>query len=78
MYVGSVYIDGRGRIYYVEKIIIHPDYIESGNYPNDIALIKVTEGIKLDDYVKTIYLPFGIAAEPGDSVVAAGWGRTSV
>ena len=59
---------------------MHPNYNSSSN-ENDIALIKLHEPVKLNNYVSTICLPdqdYGTLYENGNICHVAGWGTDRV
>ncbi|XP_015126441.1 uncharacterized protein LOC107048006 [Diachasma alloeum] len=74
---GSSSSTSGGKTYTVDKIELHPEYIDqAGSPPNDIAIIRVKETITLDQNTKKIDL---VTAEPkaDASVVVSGWGLRS-
>lgn len=48
---------GNEQTIQVEEIIIHPKYHEPTEYNNDIALVKLSQPARLDQYVQTACLP---------------------
>lgn len=74
--VNNILGDG-GQNIDVEKIILHPDYKPPACY-NDIALIKIVEGIKLGPNLRPacIFSVDTTVNEPNKLVTATGWGRT--
>ncbi|XP_063983180.1 transmembrane protease serine 9-like [Diachasmimorpha longicaudata] len=74
---GSLTSRSGGQTYTVDKIQVHPEYVDHlGSPPNDIAIIKVKETIKFDQNTKKIDL---VTSEPkaDASVVVSGWGLRS-
>lgn len=72
------------RGYSIERIIIHPRYIlhkiEVGNAfaENDIALVRMKQKIKCDEYKNSICLPDAdFKLSPCAKSIIAGWGSPS-
>lgn len=57
----------------VEKISLHPDYVDNG-FINDIALLKLEQSASFSDYVRPVCLP---KTEPkeGEMCKVTGWGQ---
>ncbi|XP_076060295.1 trypsin I-P1-like [Oratosquilla oratoria] len=64
--------------YAVSKIITHK-YFNAKTWDNDVALVKLRRGLKLEDYgglVNTICLPARNTTFVGHHCMVTGWGRT--
>ncbi|KAG8302694.1 hypothetical protein J6590_026897 [Homalodisca vitripennis] len=61
----------------VEEVIVHPDYSEPSCY-NDIALVRMIPGLKMSKTLRPACLPAPttLAGDPGNHLMATGWGRT--
>ena len=60
----------------VQSFFIHPGY-DPESLHNDIALIKTSQKVAFNDYVKPICLPDDkLTLNIGDEVEIAGWGQT--
>jgi len=59
-----------------EKIYVH-EYYDSVKITNDIAIIYLSQSVKVTDKVNFICLP-GQEADIGNKVYLAGWGKTAV
>lgn len=70
-------ITDQGQNMDVEDVIVHPEYKEPSGY-NDIALVKIAEGLTMERTLRPACLPppTSSADKPGSSLVATGWGRT--
>lgn len=70
-------ITDQGQNMDVEDVIVHPDYKEPSGY-NDIALVKIAEGLRMERTLRPACLPPPTSStdKPGSSLVATGWGRT--
>lgn len=70
-------ITDQGQNMDVEDVIVHPEYKEPSGY-NDIALVKIAEGLRMERTLRPACLPHptSSADKPGSSLVATGWGRT--
>lgn len=71
---GTVLYDKPDATYFVEEHYVHCNY----NYPelhNDIALIRLNDSIKWNDYTKPIALP-DQPLPSGSKVLLTGWGST--
>ncbi|EDW81362.1 uncharacterized protein Dwil_GK12018 [Drosophila willistoni] len=64
----------------VEQAIPHPQYDDkSKNRHHDIALLRLSEPVVLNEYVQPVCLPLAStrqAISTGDPLVVSGWGRT--
>ncbi|KAK7080485.1 Transmembrane protease serine 6 [Halocaridina rubra] len=65
--------EGNEQITYVTEMISHPNF-NVDTYLNDIALLKLTQKLRFNNYVKSILLPDETVTSP--SCVMAGWGAT--
>ncbi|XP_031566000.1 uncharacterized protein LOC116301129 isoform X2 [Actinia tenebrosa] len=63
-----------------EEIFIYPNYKDFPFYENDIALIKLPDGLKLGPFVRPVCLPKQNEdlLQPGKVGIVAGWGTTQV
>lgn len=62
----------------VEAVIVHEKYLpQSFNQHNDIALIRMTQRVIYNEFIKPICLPFEKSENlVGQSVTVAGFGKT--
>jgi secreted trypsin-like serine protease len=60
----------------VSKIWVHEQYSDS-TVANDLAVIRLTNPIKISDTVNVICLPGAEAKNVNDTVWVSGWGRTA-
>lgn len=68
---------GREVDHAVEKIIMHEAYDGNGaGFPNDIALLKLSDPITRDGYRQPICLADTDETFKGDNCFITGWGRT--
>ena len=65
--------------YAIENIYEHPQYINSKTFPNDIAIIELTQPVVFNRFISAICLPTADDNLPleGDKSILAGWGDTS-
>ncbi|KAJ9593666.1 hypothetical protein L9F63_014791 [Diploptera punctata] len=75
--VGSSTRDKGGKIYTVDKLIIHAKYNERVNLMYDIALIKVKQPFEFGPTVQPILLNRQ-RLRPGMLVTVTGWGHTTM
>ena len=69
-------VDQRGSAIDPQSIYVYPDY-NSITLDNDIGLIKLSEKVIFNDYVKPICLPDpNFTVRMDDEVDIAGWGMT--
>jgi len=67
-----------GKKYKVERIIKHRDYNRGGSLKNDIALLKIYQGIDLTTYAMPACLPpKGHEYQNGTPFLVSGWGTLS-
>ncbi|XP_029922409.1 mannan-binding lectin serine protease 1 [Myripristis murdjan] len=63
----------------VEKVLLHPEF-QPRNYNNDIALVKLSEGVELNQVIRPVCLPPPQSKDslptplPNSLGVVAGWG----
>ena len=68
-------MDEMGTTITPQAVFVHPDF-DSTNKVNDIGLIKLSEKVIFNDYVKPICLPdSNFTVRIDDEVEIAGWGR---
>lgn len=74
--VGSNFLNESGDTYETQKLIEHASYV-ARTITNDIALIRLKEGIKYGDKIQPVKLP---AEDTGcnKELILSGWGTTSV
>ncbi|KAM8804035.1 transmembrane protease serine 12 [Rhynchonycteris naso] len=65
------------KIIKVKAIIIHP-YFNLETYENDIALFRLKEAVRYNDYIQPICLPFNVSQnlDRNTKCIIGGWGRT--
>ena len=69
---------GRGQTVQIVEVHAHPDF-DPASYTSDIALLKVSPPLKLDDVVRAIaVIDPSNAPKTGDPVYVTGWGKLSV
>ncbi|XP_014781704.2 serine protease 30 [Octopus bimaculoides] len=63
---------------YVDEIVIHPDYVPAGGYPNDIALVKLSAPVNpFENFVNTVCVPGQEEVfDENDDCYMTGWGAT--
>ncbi|XP_070685856.1 mannan-binding lectin serine protease 1 [Pempheris klunzingeri] len=67
----------------VDLVVLHPDF-QPDNYDNDVALLRLTEGVEFNQLVRPVCLPpphreDGPPTPPPHSLgVVAGWGISSI
>ncbi|GLV32203.1 uncharacterized protein CBL_11840 [Carabus blaptoides fortunei] len=73
---GTVDITGSENLITAEKITYHEDFIVGGSYPNDVAVIKLSDNIIFGPTAQPVKLP-ETTDTPEGSVLAVlvGWGR---
>lgn len=71
---GSIYAYV-GHQHDIELAVLHPEY-KPKNDSNNLALLRTTEKMKLDKYVKEIVINLAFV-EPREDVTLAGWGSTT-
>ena len=62
-----------------EMILVHSEFKNSSCVDGDIALVKLSKKVKLNSFIRTVYLPKkeeGDLAIPSTSGVVTGWGTT--
>uniref|UniRef100_A0A672YE86 Mannan-binding lectin serine peptidase 1 n=1 Tax=Sphaeramia orbicularis TaxID=375764 RepID=A0A672YE86_9TELE len=63
----------------VDTIVLHPDF-QPDNYNNDIAMVKLSQGVEFDDVIRPVCLPMPNMRDepplpsPNSLGVVAGWG----
>ncbi|XP_078376521.1 chymotrypsinogen B-like [Oculina patagonica] len=68
---------GKGQVYSISKIIIHPEY-DREKIDYGFALLKLAKPATMNEHVATICLPESSQKLPiGTTLWATGWGRTS-
>lgn len=64
----------------MEEIIAHPQYDPtSADRFHDIALLRLSQPVQLDEYIQPVCLPVASvrsAVNTNDDLVVSGWGRT--
>lgn len=71
----NTYENGR-RVVRVSEVVVHPDW-DPETTANDIALMKLTHAVQLNEIIDTIHLPFLNQTTfnfAGQGVVVSGWG----
>ncbi|KAF7993880.1 hypothetical protein HCN44_011149 [Aphidius gifuensis] len=63
------------KSYGVSQIYIHEDYINSGSFENDIAILSLSENIYFNSVTKAIKLPTQETPE-NTNLTLSGWGKT--
>lgn len=64
---GIVDIKERGNVIDVQQIIMHEDYVHGGNYPNDIAILRVRPRF-LGDLI--YWLDYSSSPDPWTSTIS--------
>lgn len=54
----------------VEKVMLHPEF-QPRNYNNDIALVKLSEGVELNQVIRPVCLPPPQSKVSGKKATAA-------
>ena len=67
------------RDYSIENIYEHPQFVNNGSLPNDIAIVELTQPVAFSRFISAICLPTAGDNLPleGDNLIVAGWGRTT-
>lgn len=64
----------------VEQSIVHPDYDpDSKDKHNDIALLRLSRPVELNEYIQPVCLPLAnvrSTINTNEQLVVSGWGRT--
>jgi len=69
---------GNPKRYSIERIFTHERYQQgSGTFPNDIALIKLSQTIEMNDKVRPIQLDRNGEFDGNSDCVISGWGYTN-
>lgn len=74
--VGAHHIQNGGRIYYLERIVNHPQHNNS-IFKNDISLLRTNETIQFNDVIRPIRLRRRFV-DAGVASTVSGWGWSQV
>jgi Trypsin len=68
-----------GTIHTIVEAEIHPDYVDSAYWPNDVAVLKVTPPFEWSSLLQPVVLAdTGFSVENETPCVIAGWGALFV
>lgn len=67
---------GNPTNYGISSIIRHKDYVSGGVFPNDIAAIKFTSNVQLNDYVRPVMMAPRNTLYDNMNCWISGWGKT--
>ncbi|XP_020299083.1 chymotrypsin-1-like, partial [Pseudomyrmex gracilis] len=77
VHAGTIYLNEKGDVYKVKKVLWHPDY-DSYTFNNDIGLVKVKKEIAFNDLVQPVPIARHDFVLEDLPCVLSGWGSTSL